>query len=564
MRKIVIFLLFFIMFVPFMVNAENTFSASTKVTVEGIDLEENQFTFNLKDNKGNIIKQAKNDADGNVIFTDIPVPESNGNLFIMYYIEEENDGQSGYTYDNSRVYVKVPSDYSENNNQIYYYKDGSLEEKMKQEIPVYEYKEPYHATEEELKGEAYAVLDFNTETLYFRRFENLDTSNFEYPFDSPNSGDQNRAVDETNGYMYIRDVEDNKMRFGSVFSYCYWIDGSNKCPRKVIFEDAFKPTFTDASSLFYVLNYYVEEIDFSHFDTSNITDMKEMFSGVNLKKLDLSMFDTSNVSNMYAMFRNTKLEELDLSSFTFESLTNMSNMFDNSRNLSVIKIPSTSKTSNLQSVSYLFQHCESLELMDVSWLYVNKNTEANYTFAFTGLKYLDLSHWDFIQDVYHGLSYSHSIFSLTFTGSNQLKYLDISNIRTPITGSYGSTDYALSDSVEVLKISKEFNPVYRMNYGREMNNYYFNIDIMDFTDDITMNSRENKYYVGGTYLNVNEVEGAYFVNKYVSPSVEEESIGENLENPKTGDKLFIIVLLMIVSLGIGVIVYNNKESKYKV
>ncbi len=563
MKKIIILFLFFVMFIPMLVCAETTFSVNSKVIVDGTGLEDNQFTFNLKDNQGNTIKQVKNDADGNVIFDDIPIPENNGNPFIMYYIEEENDNQRGYTYDSNRVYVKVPSNYSETNNQIYYYKDGSLEEKMKKEIPIYEYKEPYHATEEELKGEAYAVLDFNSETLYFRRYEDLDTSNFDYKFDQNGSGDKDRAIDLSNGYMYIRNVENDKSKFQSSLYYCYWVNGENKCPKKIVFEDAFKPTFTDASSLFYVLNYYCEEIDFSHFDTSNITNMYEMFSGTKFRELDLSSFDTSNVTNMRNMFRNSKLEELDLSSFTFESLKDMSYMFDTSKDLRVIKIPSTSKTIQVENISHLFDNCNSLELMDVSWLTIGKNTEAYYVFANTKLKYLDLSHWDFIQDIKKGLPYAHSNFSLTFIGANELKYLDISNIRTPIEGAYGSTDYALSDSVEVIKISKEFNPVYRMSNGREEHNYYFNTDIMNFTDDVSTNSSTNKYYIGGTYLNVNEVEDTYFVNKYVSP-IAEDDVEKNLENPKTEDKLFFIVLLMIISLGIGIVLYNKKESKYKI
>ncbi len=556
MKKIVILFLFFMMFIPLMVNAETTFSVSTNVTVEGTDLEENQFTFVLKDNKGNIIKKAKNDANGNVVFKDILLPDSNGNDFFMYYIEEEIDDQIGYTYDDKRIYVKVPSNYSESNNQIYYYKDGSLEEKMKQEIPIYEYKEPYHATEEELKGEAYAVLDLNTETLYFRRYENLDTSSFEYPFDASYSGDKNRAVDETNGYMYLRNVEDNKMRFRSAFSYCYWIDGSYKCPRKVIFEDAFKPTFTDGTELFIDLVNYVEEIDFSHFDSSNITNMEYMFNNIKLKKLDLSMFDTSNVVNMSNMFRNSKLEELDLSSFTFESLKDMSYMFDTSKDLRVIKIPSTSKTIQVETISHLFSGCSSLELMDVSWITINKNTQVNYTFFDTKLKYLDLSHWNITQE-------SQSHFSIVFMNSNELEYLDISNIKTPITGSYSSSDYNLNKNIKVIKTSHEFNPIYRIISGPEINNYFFNTEIMDFTDDISTNNYDNDYYVGGTYLNVRETGIVGFVNKYVSPIVEVDSVEESLENPKTGDKLFIVILLMIISLSIGVIVFNNKESKYK-
>ena len=518
-------LLIVILFMPFFVNAETKFSVYSKVIVEGNEIKDNQFTFNLKDNKGNIIKTVKNDSDGNIVFSDVLLPDGNGNDFLMYYIEEENDGQIGYTYDDRRIYVKVPTNYSETNKQIYYYKDKSLEEKMEKEIPIYEYKEPYHATDEELKGEAYAVLDFNTETLYFRRFENLDTSSFDSQFDQAGSGDKDRAVDLTNGYMYLRNVENNKSKFTDSLLYCYHVNGSEKCPRRVVFEDAFKPTFTDGSELFYRLGYYAEEVDFSHFDSSNITNMREMFLDTKLKKLDLSTFDTSNVENMEYMFLRSELETLDLSSFTFEAAKNMYGMFQDSKKLTTIKIPSTSKTNKVEIVAHLFHNCESLELMDVSWLVINKDTQTDYLFANSKLKYLDLSHWNFTLNSRSGLSF-------LFFGMDCLKYLDISNIKTPITGSTGSADYSLSDSVEVLKISQEFNPVYHMTKGLEKQNYFFNIEIMDFNNDITTYNRESKYYEGGTYLNVNELEVASFINKYVEPITEEEEVPEEKEVPE--------------------------------
>ena len=47
----------------------------------------------------------------------------------------------------------------------------------------------------------------------------------------------------------------------------------------------------------------VEKIEFNNFDTSNTTDMSEMFfGGFFIKELDLSGFDTSKVTNMNAMF----------------------------------------------------------------------------------------------------------------------------------------------------------------------------------------------------------------------------------------------------------------------
>jgi len=69
----------------------------------------------------------------------------------------------------------------------------------------------------------------------------------------------------------------------------------------------------------------IEEINFSNFDTSSVTNMDGMFFMTNLKSLDLSSFRTSNVQSMEGFLpvnpMNTAnpsaLEYLDISSFDF-------------------------------------------------------------------------------------------------------------------------------------------------------------------------------------------------------------------------------------------------------
>lgn len=62
--------------------------------------------------------------------------------------------------------------------------------------------------------------------------------------------------------------------------------------------------------------YRTKEIDFSKFNTSNVTNMGRMFYKNSTPKLDLSNFDTRNVIYMNAMFMEAwGIEELNLSSF---------------------------------------------------------------------------------------------------------------------------------------------------------------------------------------------------------------------------------------------------------
>lgn len=84
---------------------------------------------------------------------------------------------------------------------------------------------------------------------------------------------------------------------------------------------------------------FIEKIDLSEYDTSNIVDMSIMFNNCNYD-IDLSKFDTRNVTNMCCMFVcSSNLVKLDLSSFD---------------------------TSKVEYVQYMFGGCSSLIFLDLS------------------------------------------------------------------------------------------------------------------------------------------------------------------------------------------------------
>ncbi|HFU6522294.1 TPA: BspA family leucine-rich repeat surface protein [Enterococcus hirae] len=86
---------------------------------------------------------------------------------------------------------------------------------------------------------------------------------------------------------------------------------------------------TDMREMFRGMN-SITSLDLSGFDTSNVTNMKWMFGGGlrSVTSLDLSGFDTSNVTDMYAMFYDmSNLTSLDLSNFDTSKVTDMSDMF---------------------------------------------------------------------------------------------------------------------------------------------------------------------------------------------------------------------------------------------
>ena len=63
------------------------------------------------------------------------------------------------------------------------------------------------------------------------------------------------------------------------------------------------------------------------FDTSGLTETRQMFREAMTFNSDISMFDLTNVTNMAAMFRNAGAFTQDVTGLPTENVTNMANMF---------------------------------------------------------------------------------------------------------------------------------------------------------------------------------------------------------------------------------------------
>ena len=103
-------------------------------------------------------------------------------------------------------------------------------------------------------------------------------------------------------------------------------------------------------------------LDISNFDTSNVTNMRHMFSGVKrIDNLDLSHFNTSKVTDMSYMFSSMiSLVSLDISKFNTSKVKNMYLMFglgfsgDAYDKLEKIYVNNDFNTTNLTDFSYMF------------------------------------------------------------------------------------------------------------------------------------------------------------------------------------------------------------------
>ena len=83
---------------------------------------------------------------------------------------------------------------------------------------------------------------------------------------------------------------------------------------------------TDMSSLFYE-SVFINKIDISLWDTSNVTNMNYMFGGCAMLNCDLSKWDVSKVKNMHGMFFKCSNFNSDLSKWNTRNVSDMENMF---------------------------------------------------------------------------------------------------------------------------------------------------------------------------------------------------------------------------------------------
>ena len=217
----------------------------------------------------------------------------------------------------------------------------------------------------------------------------------------------------------------SEARDGSVIAYAE-DDGRGNGTYKITIGGQGGVIGSTGSNLFFCF-YYVETIDLTYFDTSQITSFASMFYRCNrltsivaldkfdtskatnmhamfydcyaLKGLNLSNFDTRNVTNMGSMFHangvDMKLEYLIFGDkWSTSKVTNMSAMFENCTYLTTIDL-SKFDTSNVTNMSEMFYGCEGVTTIDIARFDTRKVTNMSDMFRDCyNLTYLDFSRFD--------------------------------------------------------------------------------------------------------------------------------------------------------------------------
>jgi len=180
---------------------------------------------------------------------------------------------------------------------------------------------------------------------------------------------------------------------------------------------------TSMRNLFYFCS-NLKKINFgSHFDTSLVTNMENMFKECSsLEYLNLSTFDTSKNNYFNFMFYNCfSLKSLDLSSFNTEAAVDMREMFNNCTSLTSLDI-STFNTKSTIFINKMFSNCFSLTSLDLSGFNTSLVISLEFFFAYCeSLTSINLTKFD--------TSNCQNMNGM-FLNCKSLKSLDLSNFNT--------------------------------------------------------------------------------------------------------------------------------------
>jgi len=130
--------------------------------------------------------------------------------------------------------------------------------------------------------------------------------------------------------------------------------------------------------------------DIGNWDTSNITDMSDMFQGATSFNQDIGGWDTSSVNNMFSMFFGASSFNQDISNWNVSNVTDMSKMFQ-----AAIQFNgniSNWNTINVTTTNLMFNSATSFN-QDLNWNTTNLEDASGMFIGATSFNG-DISNWN--------------------------------------------------------------------------------------------------------------------------------------------------------------------------
>ena len=229
----------------------------------------------------------------------------------------------------------------------------------------------------------FKITEDNTEAKIINSYENAVREGE----NKSNSLDNNNEEKIKNCIIFIND---ERLK---TFEYVHKFRKKGEYIIKYIFRDLLNST-----NYMFLKCMNIIELDLSHFNTNNVTNMSGMLEKcVSLKNINLTNFQTKNARDMSFMFYECEsLTSLNLSHFNTENVINMDYMFDRCIFLKSLDLSNLNAT-NVESMISMFWGCT--KLIDLNLTKFRTKNIINMLKMFCGcnsLPKLDLS--DFITD----------------------------------------------------------------------------------------------------------------------------------------------------------------------
>ena len=247
----------------------------------------------------------------------------------------------------------------------------------------------------------------------------------------------------------------------------------------------------------------LQKINLTNFNTENVTDMRVMFYGLNsLQTLDVSSFNTKKVTMMDSMFYElSSIRKLDLSNFDTSQVVSMPTMFSGDVMLDDLNI-SSFNTYKVENMSRMFADCRSLTTLNLNHFNTeNVNNMASMFNGMTNLASLNISSFNTqnVRDM-----------SGMFSQVQKIEHLDLSHFRTDKVINMGSMFYQMT-ALKTINLSN-FNTanVTDMSSMFSMDDNLTELDLRSFTTpkvenfgymfaSFTTNNRLTRVYTSGDW-----------------------------------------------------------------
>ena len=130
----------------------------------------------------------------------------------------------------------------------------------------------------------------------------------------------------------------------------------------------------------------INDINFSNFDTSQVTYMVGMFEGCSsLLSLNITNFDTSKVTSISSMFKGcSNLTSLDITNFNTSLVLSIRYMFNDCSSLTSLDL-SNFNTSKVERITQLFYNCKKLQYINIINFNEINLSNKSYSDIFFGL-----------------------------------------------------------------------------------------------------------------------------------------------------------------------------------